>query len=249
MMENHQPPFERYCNILLFSSPYILQFIETPLICKATYLLVWTFYSLSFYFVRGQNSVSPRSCQTVWFTAKAFTSVASNTHASTPSSMRWPLLRSPRPANTSEMLVSPISAFSFYQILRCMAHNRYYAAKVWLIQILILSMILVLSIVILSVFGSLKFKVIQFTLNFPLFLICIQQPTRSLIIFPFSGAEFVYHNSRQLTRVYPSGLRTDSSNFNPQEMWNAGCQIGDCKKQTFRPPVSHHLQFHYVIQY
>ncbi|KAJ8255466.1 hypothetical protein COCON_G00193300 [Conger conger] len=40
-----------------------------------------------------------------------------------------------------------------------------------------------------------------------------------------AGPEFVHHNSRQLTRVYPSGLRTDSSNFNPQEMWNAGCQI------------------------
>ncbi|MED6235107.1 1-phosphatidylinositol 4,5-bisphosphate phosphodiesterase delta-4 [Ataeniobius toweri] len=42
-----------------------------------------------------------------------------------------------------------------------------------------------------------------------------------------AGAEFVHHNSRQLTRVYPTGFRTDSSNFNPQEMWNAGCQIGD----------------------
>lgn len=47
-----------------------------------------------------------------------------------------------------------------------------------------------------------------------------------------SGAEFVHHNSRQLTRVYPSGFRTDSSNFNPQEMWNAGCQIGDCNWKT-----------------
>ncbi|XP_062906042.1 1-phosphatidylinositol 4,5-bisphosphate phosphodiesterase delta-4 [Mobula hypostoma] len=40
-----------------------------------------------------------------------------------------------------------------------------------------------------------------------------------------SANEFVRHNARQLTRVYPSGFRTDSSNFNPQEMWNAGCQI------------------------
>ncbi|XP_069792111.1 1-phosphatidylinositol 4,5-bisphosphate phosphodiesterase delta-4 [Narcine bancroftii] len=37
--------------------------------------------------------------------------------------------------------------------------------------------------------------------------------------------EFVRHTSWQLSRVYPSGFRTDSSNFNPQEMWNAGCQI------------------------
>lgn len=42
-----------------------------------------------------------------------------------------------------------------------------------------------------------------------------------------TGAEFVLHNARQLSRVYPSGMRTDSSNFNPQDMWNAGCQIGE----------------------
>ncbi|XP_076027712.1 1-phosphatidylinositol 4,5-bisphosphate phosphodiesterase delta-4 [Genypterus blacodes] len=47
-----------------------------------------------------------------------------------------------------------------------------------------------------------------------------------------AGAEFVRHNSRQLTRVYPSGFRTDSSNFSPQEMWNAGCQIVALNFQT-----------------
>ncbi|KAF7658824.1 hypothetical protein LDENG_00007300 [Lucifuga dentata] len=47
-----------------------------------------------------------------------------------------------------------------------------------------------------------------------------------------AGADFVHHNSRQLTRVYPSGFRTDSSNFNPQEMWNAGCQIVALNFQT-----------------
>ncbi|XP_055361671.1 1-phosphatidylinositol 4,5-bisphosphate phosphodiesterase delta-4-like isoform X3 [Betta splendens] len=47
-----------------------------------------------------------------------------------------------------------------------------------------------------------------------------------------AGAEFVLHNSRQLTRIYPSGFRTDSSNFNPQEMWNAGCQFVALNFQT-----------------
>uniref|UniRef100_A0AAY4D668 Phosphoinositide phospholipase C n=1 Tax=Denticeps clupeoides TaxID=299321 RepID=A0AAY4D668_9TELE len=47
-----------------------------------------------------------------------------------------------------------------------------------------------------------------------------------------TGAEFVCHNARQLTRIYPSGLRTDSSNFNPQDMWNAGCQIVALNFQT-----------------
>lgn len=40
------------------------------------------------------------------------------------------------------------------------------------------------------------------------------------------GNEFVRHNAWQLTRIYPSGMRTDSSNYSPQEMWNVGCQIG-----------------------
>lgn len=43
----------------------------------------------------------------------------------------------------------------------------------------------------------------------------------------FTGNEFVQHNAWQLSRVYPSGLRTDSSNYNPQELWNAGCQMGE----------------------
>ena len=37
---------------------------------------------------------------------------------------------------------------------------------------------------------------------------------------------FVHHNRRQLSRIYPAGYRIDSSNFNPQDMWNCGCQIG-----------------------
>uniref|UniRef100_A0A8B9JSH2 Phosphoinositide phospholipase C n=1 Tax=Astyanax mexicanus TaxID=7994 RepID=A0A8B9JSH2_ASTMX len=47
-----------------------------------------------------------------------------------------------------------------------------------------------------------------------------------------AGAEFVHHNVRQLTRIYPNGIRTDSSNFNPQEMWSAGCQIVALNFQT-----------------
>lgn len=42
-----------------------------------------------------------------------------------------------------------------------------------------------------------------------------------------SGIYFVRHNSHQLSRIYPSGQRLQSSNYNPQEMWNGGCQIGE----------------------
>lgn len=41
------------------------------------------------------------------------------------------------------------------------------------------------------------------------------------------GPAFVRYNARQLSRVYPLGLKMNSSNYNPQEMWNAGCQLGE----------------------
>lgn len=47
-----------------------------------------------------------------------------------------------------------------------------------------------------------------------------------------SGSEMVRYNVKQLTRVYPSGLRTDSSNYNPQDMWTTGCQIVALNFQT-----------------
>ncbi|XP_048050214.1 1-phosphatidylinositol 4,5-bisphosphate phosphodiesterase delta-4 [Megalobrama amblycephala] len=47
-----------------------------------------------------------------------------------------------------------------------------------------------------------------------------------------AGSDFVLHNTRQLTRVYPSGMRTDSSNYCPLDMWNMGCQIVALNFQT-----------------
>lgn len=41
------------------------------------------------------------------------------------------------------------------------------------------------------------------------------------------GPALVQYNARQLSRVYPLGLKMNSSNYNPQEMWNAGCQLGE----------------------
>ncbi|XP_076000183.1 1-phosphatidylinositol 4,5-bisphosphate phosphodiesterase delta-3-A-like [Genypterus blacodes] len=47
-----------------------------------------------------------------------------------------------------------------------------------------------------------------------------------------SGKLLVRHNSRQLSRIYPSGQRLQSSNYDPQEMWNAGCQMVALNFQT-----------------
>lgn len=40
------------------------------------------------------------------------------------------------------------------------------------------------------------------------------------------ATSFILFNQRQLSRIYPSSYRVDSSNFNPQPFWNAGCQLG-----------------------
>uniref|UniRef100_A0A8B9QZ40 Phosphoinositide phospholipase C n=1 Tax=Anas platyrhynchos TaxID=8839 RepID=A0A8B9QZ40_ANAPL len=47
-----------------------------------------------------------------------------------------------------------------------------------------------------------------------------------------AGPAFVRYNARQLSRVYPLGLKMNSSNYNPQEMWNAGCQLVALNFQT-----------------
>ncbi|XP_062381834.1 1-phosphatidylinositol 4,5-bisphosphate phosphodiesterase delta-3-A isoform X2 [Sardina pilchardus] len=52
-----------------------------------------------------------------------------------------------------------------------------------------------------------------------------------------SGKLFVRHNARQLSRIYPSGQRVQSSNYNPQDMWNAGCQIVALNFQTPGEPM------------
>nr|XP_047904544.1 1-phosphatidylinositol 4,5-bisphosphate phosphodiesterase zeta-1 isoform X4 [Anser cygnoides] len=55
-----------------------------------------------------------------------------------------------------------------------------------------------------------------------------------------SGNEFVSHTSRFITRIYPKGTRANSSNYNPQEFWNVGCQMVALNFQT--PGVQMELQ-------
>jgi len=49
------------------------------------------------------------------------------------------------------------------------------------------------------------------------------------LLLPAANA-YVHHNMDKLSRIYPSGSRTDSSNYNPVPLWNAGCQIGTRQK-------------------
>uniref|UniRef100_A0A4W5N8T3 Phosphoinositide phospholipase C n=1 Tax=Hucho hucho TaxID=62062 RepID=A0A4W5N8T3_9TELE len=49
--------------------------------------------------------------------------------------------------------------------------------------------------------------------------------TKAHQIMQQKAATFVHFNQRQLSRIYPSSYRVDSSNFNPQPFWNAGCHL------------------------
>ncbi|NXD80803.1 PLCZ1 phosphodiesterase, partial [Halcyon senegalensis] len=55
-----------------------------------------------------------------------------------------------------------------------------------------------------------------------------------------SAREFVSHTLRFITRIYPKGTRTSSSNYYPQEFWNVGCQLVALNFQT--PGVQMELQ-------
>uniref|UniRef100_A0A671TEZ3 Phosphoinositide phospholipase C n=1 Tax=Sinocyclocheilus anshuiensis TaxID=1608454 RepID=A0A671TEZ3_9TELE len=51
-------------------------------------------------------------------------------------------------------------------------------------------------------------------------------------IMQLKPAQLVRLNQRQLLRVYPFNYRVDSSNFNPQPFWNAGCHLVALNYQT-----------------
>jgi len=56
--------------------------------------------------------------------------------------------------------------------------------------------------------------------------ICSLSESAALRMANTSPEDFVNHNKTFLTRVYPNRMRVDSSNYNPQDLWNCGCQLG-----------------------
>ncbi|NXG25360.1 PLCZ1 phosphodiesterase, partial [Grallaria varia] len=55
-----------------------------------------------------------------------------------------------------------------------------------------------------------------------------------------SAKEFISHTARFITRIYPRGRRMRSSNYNPQDFWNVGCQMVALNFQT--PGIQMELQ-------
>ncbi|TSK38415.1 1-phosphatidylinositol 4,5-bisphosphate phosphodiesterase eta-1 [Bagarius yarrelli] len=56
--------------------------------------------------------------------------------------------------------------------------------------------------------------------------------TRAQHMVHHRAERFLSFNQRQLSRIYPSAYRIDSSNFNPQTYWNVGCQLVALNYQT-----------------
>ena len=46
-----------------------------------------------------------------------------------------------------------------------------------------------------------------------------------------AAADYVEYNKTHLARTYPSGVRVDSSNYEPVDLWNSGCQIGERERE------------------
>lgn len=69
--------------------------------------------------------------------------------------------------------------------------------------------------------------------------------TFGLCLFSSSpGIQFVRHNSHKLSRIYPSGQRLQSSNYNPQDMWNGGSQLGE---RSAYPKGSSRIACHWLL--
>ncbi|XP_047233326.1 1-phosphatidylinositol 4,5-bisphosphate phosphodiesterase delta-3-A [Girardinichthys multiradiatus] len=79
---------------------------------------------------------------------------------------------------------------------------------------------------------SVPFKSFQHAAKNPATEMSSFSESEALRLIKDSGMYFVRHNCHQISRIYPSGQRLQSSNYNPQEMWNAGCQIVALNFQT-----------------
>ncbi|KAF8766365.1 1-phosphatidylinositol 4 like protein [Argiope bruennichi] len=54
------------------------------------------------------------------------------------------------------------------------------------------------------------------------------------------GEAFVAHNRRHVSRIYPKGTRTDSTNYDPVPYWSVGCQLVALNYQTWDEPMYIH---------
>jgi len=56
--------------------------------------------------------------------------------------------------------------------------------------------------------------------------VCTFSENAGLRLATSDAEEFVNYNKRFISRISPGTWRVDSSNLNPQDFWNVGCQMG-----------------------
>lgn len=56
--------------------------------------------------------------------------------------------------------------------------------------------------------------------------VCTFSENAALRLATSDAEDFVRYNKHFISRVTPGTWRVDSSNLNPQDFWNVGCQIG-----------------------
>ena len=62
--------------------------------------------------------------------------------------------------------------------------------------------------------------------------VCTFSENAGLRLATSDAEEFVNYNKRFISRISPGTWRVDSSNLNPQDFWNVGCQMGKLKIKT-----------------
>ena len=56
--------------------------------------------------------------------------------------------------------------------------------------------------------------------------VCTFSENAALRLATSDADDFISYNKRFLSRITPGTWRVDSSNMNPQDFWNVGCQMG-----------------------
>jgi len=56
--------------------------------------------------------------------------------------------------------------------------------------------------------------------------VCTFSENAALRLATSDAEEFVNYNKHFISRITPGTWRVDSSNLNPQDFWNVGCQMG-----------------------
>ncbi|KAJ3392147.1 hypothetical protein HDU92_008624 [Lobulomyces angularis] len=82
-------------------------------------------------------------------------------------------------------------------------------------------------------FQSVKFSNFEDNMKYKFNQMCSIGESKSVMLSKTQREQYFKHNQKFFTRVYPKGVRVDSSNYNPITHWNSGCQMVALNHQTY----------------